>query len=147
MLRFCLPALFAVLFSSCLSEPDCILTASSDVRIVLQVAGTADSARFVKFDSIGVSGTNFVFYTGDSVSSVVIPINTGDYQTTFRFYYESEIDSIVVSYTRNTRVISPSCGAFNYYQDLAVVLHTFPTVTLLQSQLSTSHAPNLSVKL
>lgn len=146
MLRYCLPALFAVLFLSCLSEPDCIVTASSKVIIALEKPGS-DSARLVKFDKIEVLGSDSVFYVGDTVSTVVLPINTGSYQTTFRFFYESKTDSIVVAYSRTTRVISPACGIFNYYQDLAIILSTFPSAVVTNPQLSTSDATNLTVKL
>lgn len=146
MLRFCLPALIAVLFLSCLSEPDCFVTASRTVRISLEKPAS-DSALFVKFDRIEVSGTDSVFHEGDSVSTVVLPVQADSHQTTFRFFHDSGQDSMTVSYTRNTRVISPSCGAYNYFQDLSVVLHTFSEVRIVNPQLSTSEAPNLTVKL
>lgn len=146
MLRFCLWALFAVLFFSCLSEPDCIITASSDLKISFYKP-TSDTARFIKFDRIEVLGTDSVFHVGDSVSSVALPIHTGSYQTTFRFFYENQEDSLRISYTRSTRVISPSCGGFNHYQDLEVLMHSFTSIKIVNSQLSTSGSPNLNIHL
>ncbi len=155
MLRLCLLCLLSTILLSCLSEPDCIITASNEVKIALSHAGYDDSVRFAKFDRIEVSGTDSVFHVGDSVSSVVLPVDPGSLQTTFRFYYEivedtvtfSKEDSVKVIYTRVTRVISPDCGAFNYFQDLAIVLSTFAEATVNNSQLSTSDSKNITVKL
>lgn len=147
MLRYCLPALFAVLFLSCLSEPDCIITASNKVIIKLVKDGT-DTAKVIIFDSVAVSGTDTLFHVTDTTSEVRLPVNPGEFQTTFYFYYSGTIaDSMRVSYTRATRVINPSCGAFNYFQDLDVLLNTFPSVDILNRELSTSDAANLRVGL
>jgi len=146
MLRYCILACLAALFSSCLNEPDCIITASNEVKIYFEEIDS-DTARFIKFDRIEVSGTDSVFHVGDSVSMVTLPVNPGAYKTTFRFFYETEVDSLLVSYTRSTRVISPSCGAFNYFQDLDTGVCTFPLLIIENRQLSTSGAANLTVKL
>lgn len=106
-----------------------------------------DSARFVEFDSIVVSGTDTLFHVGDSVDYVTLPVRPDAFLTTYYFYYETREDSITVSYTRATRVISPSCGAFNYYQDLNVLVNTFPAVGILNHELSTSDAPNIRIGL
>ncbi|MBL7851724.1 MAG: hypothetical protein JNN04_12545 [Cyclobacteriaceae bacterium] len=150
MLRFALPAFLAVIFSSCLSDPDCVITATNDVKIsFLKV--TPDSVRTevrdtLILDSIRISGTDSVFYVADTVSSVVLPVNVGAYETTFFFYYESQQDSIKMSYTRNTRVISPACGAFNYFQDLSLLLSTFSEVKVTEAELSTSVSNNVKIK-
>lgn len=150
MLRFFLLALLAAVFSSCLSDPDCVITASSELKIdFLKI--TPDSVRTEQrdtliLDSIRVSGTDSVFYVADTVSSVVVPINVGAFETTLFFYHESQQDSIKVSYTRTTRVISPACGAFNHFQNLALILFTFPEVVLVNSELSTSSEVNVKIK-
>jgi len=150
MLRFSLLALLAALFSSCLSDPDCVVTSTSEVKIdFLKV--TPDSIRTavrdtVKLDSILVSGTDSVFYVADTVTSVVLPINVGAYETTFYFYYQSQQDSIKLAYTRTTRVISPACGAFNYFQDLSLVLATVTEAKVTDAQLSTTSSTNVTIK-
>ena len=146
MLRFCFPAVLAALLLSCLSEPDCVVTSSSEVKISLKKT-TSDSARFVLFDKIEVDGTDSVFYSADSVSSLVLPIHTGQFETTYRFYYESKTDSIKISYTRYTNVISPSCGSFNHFKDLAVVWYSFSSVVVVNPQITTSGSANLDIKL
>ena len=119
-MRFLPLGILLILFASCLDEPDCIITATNLVQVSL-LRLDEDSARTVKFDRILALGTDTVFYENDSISSLSLPVNPGTAKTTFRFYYESQVDSLVVSYTRATKIISPTCGAFNYFQDLGVV--------------------------
>ena len=151
MLRVAFVAFLALLFSSCLSDPDCVITATSEVKIdFLKI--TPDSIRTdvsdtVILDSIRVSGTDSVFYVADTLSSVALPIHPGAYETTFYFYYPSDVDSIKFSYTHTTRVISPACGAFTYFQDLTLLLSTFSEVNITDDQLSTSTETNVKIKL
>ena len=150
MLRFALLAFWAILFSSCLSEPDCVVTASSEVKISFLKSKPdsvkTETADTVILDSIRIAGSDSVFYVGDTLSSVILPINVGGYETTLFFYLPSQQDSLKIAYTRSTRVISPSCGAFNYFQDLAVVSHSLPSVTVVNPQLSNSDAANLIIR-
>ena len=150
MLRFSLVTLLATVFSSCLSDPDCIVTSTSEVKIdFLKI--TPDSVRTavqdtVEFDSIRVSGTDSVFYVADTVTTVTLPVNTGAYATTFFFYRQAQQDSIKLTYTRTTKVISPACGAFNYFQDLSVVLSTVTEAKVTDPQLSTATSANVKIK-
>jgi len=144
--RFLLLGILVILFSACLDEPDCIVTSSSQVKISLRKI-LVDSAREVEFTNILVSGTDTVFYENDTVTSVVLPVNPNANETMFRFFYESKVDTLILSYTRQTRVISPGCGAFNYFQELDIVFSSFPKATVVNSQLSTSTAANVTIEL
>ena len=148
MARFCLLGLILFILSSCLNDPDCVVTATLNVSIHFERI-TSDTGRFVLFDSVKVSGTNVLYYENqeDSVSAVALPVNPSEFMTTFRFYYASTMDSIRLSYTRKAQVISPACGAFAHYQDLAVLSTSFSSVTVVNPQLSTSAGTNLIVKL
>jgi len=150
MLRFALLSLLTALFSSCLSDPDCVITATNEVQIdFLKV--TPDSIRTavrdtVELDSILVSGTDSVFYVADTVSSIILPVNLSAQETTFFFYRQSRQDSIKLAYTRTTRVISPACGAFNYFQDLSLLLSTVTEAKVTDAQLSTTNSTNVTIK-
>ncbi|MBL7847697.1 MAG: hypothetical protein JNL40_09540 [Cyclobacteriaceae bacterium] len=146
MVRFFPLGFLILLFSSCLNEPDCIVTSSNKVNIAF-LKLTSDSTRAVELDSILVMGTDSVFNMGDSVTSVSLPVNPGVIQTTFKFYYESRMDTLTLSYVRVTRVISPACGAFNQIQNLAVVSSSFFSTKVLVPQLSTSSTTNVTIKL
>ncbi len=145
-MRFLPLGILLLLFASCLDEPDCISTASNKVQIALKRLDF-DSARTVIFDSIQVYSTDSVFYKSDTVTVLSLPINPGITETTFLFFYELKMDSLVLSYTRETKIVSPKCGAFNYFQELGVVSTSFSQVTVANTQLSTGGSTNLTIKL
>ena len=145
-MRFLPLGILLLLFASCLDEPDCISTASNKVQIALKRLDF-DSARTVIFDSIQVYSTDSVFYKSDTVTVLSLPVNPGITETTFLFYYELKMDSLVLSYTRETKMVSPKCGAFNYFQELGVVSTSFSQVTVANTQLSTGGSTNLTIKL
>jgi hypothetical protein len=144
MARFFPLGLILFIFSSCLNEPDCIVTATNYVSISL-VHLESDTA--VLFDSILVSGTPSLYHEGDSVSSLEVPVDPNQLTSTFRFYYNSTMDSIRVSYSRKAQLISPACGAFTQFQDLSILSTSFGDLKVVDPQLSTSAEANLTIKL
>lgn len=144
MARFFPLGLILIIFSSCLNEPDCIITATNNVSIALM---RLKSDTSVLIDSIQVSGTSAVFHEGDSVSELVVPVDPGQLTATFRFYYNFTMDSIRLSYTRKAQMISPACGAFTHFQDLTVLSTSFSDLTVGDPQLSTNAGTNLIIRL
>lgn len=134
-----------LLFSSCLNEPDCVITSSNEVKISFEKL-TSDSARIIVLDSILVSGTDTVFYVRDTVSSVILPVNPGVSTTVYKFYYDSSLNTLILTYTRQTRVISPACGAFIHFFNLGIRASTFPDAEVINPELSTSSATNVTIK-
>ncbi len=153
-MRFLLPALIILLFSACLSQPDCLVTASNFVRIDLKRTDT-NAVNTVKFIVIRVQGTDTLFYQGQSVSSLVLPVNPVMDLTTFYFKYKSNPDTTVVkndsltlSYVRQYKVISTDCGGYIYYSGLKVSYYSFANEPkVVNPQLLTSAAANLEIKL
>ncbi len=144
MARFFPLGLILFIFSSCLSEPDCVVTATNYVTISI-VHLESDTA--VLFDSIKVTGTMALYHVGDSVSDLEVPVDPNQLTSTFRFYYNSNMDSIRFSYSRKAQVISPACGAFTHFQDLSILSTSFGDLKIVDPQLSTSAEPNLTIKL
>lgn len=99
------------------------------------------------FDSIRVTGTDSLFHVSDTVTEVKLRVDPRVTETLFTFYYESKVDSLTLAYNRKTRVISPACGAFNYFYDLHITLSTFPEATVTNAELSTSTATNVKIRL
>jgi len=145
MLRYFLFGLLILLFSSCLNEPDCVINASNEVKIAFKKL-TSDSARTIILDSILVSGTDSVFNKRDTVSSIVLPVDPTALTTTYQFYYDSKMNTLVLSYKRQTRMISPACGAFNYFFSLGIQISTFADAIVINPELSTSSATNVTIK-
>jgi hypothetical protein len=144
MARFFPLGLILIIFSSCLNEPDCIITATNNVSIKFK---RLKSDTAVLIDSIQVSGTLTLFHKDDSVSDLLVPVDPGQLTATFRFYYNFTMDSIRLSYTRKAQLISPACGAFTHFQDLTVLSTSFSDLTVNDPQLSTSAGTNLIIKL
>ena len=88
-----------------------------------------------------------MFHVKDTVAVLSLPLNPGTNETTFNFYYDSKVETMVVSYTWQTRLTSPKCGAFTYFYDLAVVSSSFGEVTVTNSQVFKNGSTNLTVKL
>lgn len=145
-MRFLPVGILLVLFSACLDEPDCIVTATNEVYVDLRKPNV-DSAQTIIFQQILISGTDSVFHKNDTTSELTLRINPNAPQTTFRFYYGTEFDSLVVAYTMTTKLISPKCGAFNYFQDLSVVSTSFQQVIVSNPQLTSGGSTNITIKL
>lgn len=141
MTRF-LILLLAILFvTSCFNEPDCIVTASTAIKIdfkqtktdkITLLKSVVDSA--LVFDYVKVSGidTSYIKYVKDKTyTSVTLPINPKSRTITYYLNRRSvsgattRLDSIQFSFADETRVVAPKCGAFTYFLDLKVVQTSF----------------------
>lgn len=142
-MKFLFPAVFLLVFSSCLTDPDCLRTSGSNVRIAFQTAAGKDSV--VAFDSVWVSGTDSVFYKNTDLSLMSLPVNPASSTTRYYFFHDMAVDSLQVRYLAEHRIISPACGAFIYYNHLTIDAGTFSDATVVLNQLSTSHAANIEV--
>lgn len=144
-MRYFLFGLLVVLFSSCLSEPDCIVTASNEVKIAFKKL-PSDTSKTIVLDSILVSGTDSVFNVQDTTSSVVLPVDPRATTTTFRFFYDSTENTLILTYRQQARIISPACGAFTHFINLAITVSTFSDATVNNPELSVSTATNVTIK-
>ncbi len=147
-----------LLLSACLSEPNCTPTATNNVKISLKKL-LNDSSNLVTFVSITISGADSVIQNlSTPVSSLNLPVNPESSETTFKFQYKKKVnavtviltDSVTLSYAKQNIIISPACGSFVYYTNLAVLSTSFQIVPkVVYNQLSTSATvpTNLQIKL
>ncbi len=150
MARFFPLGLILFIFSSCLNEPDCIVTATNVVRISFErlIPDSLNSDTVVFIDSVQVSGTLALYHEGDTTSQLQLPVDPEELTTTFRiFYYNSLMDSIRISYTRKAQVVSPACGVFTHFQDLVILTSSFGNLMVEDPTLSTSATSNITIKL
>lgn len=154
-MRFFHSVIIILMLSTCLSEPDCLVTASNKLRISLKNAETGASQK-VLFSAVKISGTDVVLFTPDSVTSLIIPVDPLGTETTFIFEYGTVLNSVhvtktdfvTVSYASQTVILSPTCGAAVYHTNLAVSNTSFTIKPkVLINQLSTSAAANIEIKL
>ncbi len=153
-MKLLLAVIIISLFSACANQPDCLITATSQVKISLKKT-TSEEANSVLFTSITISGTDSTFQTKKNakVSSLVLHVNPSELQTTFKFKYldaqnVAKSDSLVVVYVAQNVIISPECGGYVYYSNLTVFATSFQiTPKITNSQLSTSATVNIEIKL
>ncbi len=146
-MRFFLVGLITIVLSACLSEPDCLVTASNEVKIVFKKAHK-DSLKYVQFPIIESSGTDVIF-VADSVSNITLYVDPRATQTTFKFQQETgKTDYVTLKYNIQNILISPACGAYRYYSGLQVVDYSFSdTVKVTNPTLSNnSTVQNVEIK-
>jgi hypothetical protein len=131
-----------ILFSvSCFTDADCLVTATTAIKIDFKQTktdGTTLLKSFVDsalvFNSVWVSGidTAYIKFIKDKqYSSVTLPINPQEKSVKYVFNIRSKSgaivrkDSIQLSFSNETRVISQKCGAYTYFLDLKVTSTSF----------------------
>lgn len=105
-------------FSGCLNEPDCIITSTNLVKIYFKK--DSKTPWEITFTKINVSGLTKDFYAGQKVSYVELPVNPEDIESSFRFNFEGRVETVHLTYTKQSQVLSASCGAFTNYSNLSV---------------------------
>ena len=154
-MRFFPASVLILLLSACLSEPDCLVTATTGVKISFRDPVTG-IAKNVKFHSIRVSSLSGQYIPPDSLRSIALPVDPYETETTFIFDYgaiESGVsviktDAMTLTYTSQTVIISPDCGGAIYHTNLAVKEYTFVTAPkVVNTQLSTLATLNVEVRL
>lgn len=137
--------LLVFLFSGCLNEPDCIITSTNLVKIYFKK--DSKTPREITFTKINVSGLTKDFYAGQKTSYVELPVNPEDVESTFTFRFEGRVETVLLTYTQQSQVISVSCGAFTNYSNLAVSETSFELYKITINQLLLDATSNLEIYL
>ena len=146
-------SLLAVLmgFAACAPDEICFTENSTEVRIDFKrvfYAGT-DSA-FTENDTliflqVSALETDSVFIEADTLSRVVLPLNTGKNETTFVFDTDQSTHTLGLQYQRTQRLISADCGAEQIIDQLEAVQSTFDSVTIVLPQLTEPPTTNVEI--
>jgi hypothetical protein len=131
------------LLAGCLNEPDCIITSTNLVKISFKK--DSKTAREIIFDKINVSGLTKDFYVEKKVTSVQLPVDPVEIESTFTFYFEGRTETMLLTYSKKAEVISASCGAFTNYSDLFVAESSFDSLRITNNQLLINATSNLEV--
>jgi hypothetical protein len=131
------------LLTGCLSEPDCIITSTNLVKIGFK--RDSKTSREITFTKINVSGLTKDFYAGQNVSFVQLPVDPDKTEVTFTFDFEGRTETMHLTYSKQSQVISPSCGAFTNYSDLYVSESSFQLFKLTNNRLLINATSNLEV--
>jgi len=131
------------LLTGCLNEPDCVVTSTNLVKINFKK--DSKTSREITFTRINVSGLTKDFYAQEKVTSVELPVNPDDTEATFTFYFEDRTETMQLTYTRKSEVISATCGAYTNYAGLTVTESSFELFNVTNTQLLINATSNIEV--
>lgn len=155
------------LFFSCANE-DCISIFNNNLLVSFIDADTLESGKIefheidTLFYSVKAEGNDSVFYTPDTVMSIItLPVDPASDFTAFELimldsitydslnnpiYHENpNPHHISVSYRRSERIISEDCGVEIAYTDLKVEEITFKDTVMVDDKLSRLNEVNIEV--
>lgn len=131
------------LVTGCLNEPDCIITSTNLVKINFKK--DSKTAREITFAQINVSGLTNDFYAGQKETSVQLPVDPEATESTFTFYFEGRIETLHLTYSKQSQVISVACGAFTNYSGLTVTESSFELFNIINTQLLINATTNIEI--
>jgi len=141
---------FLVFCTSCFNQGDCLITSTNLVKIDL--LNPADgTARQTKFLQIVELEDGLSFLNGDSTLTTTflhLPLSPNRTQATFQFLTSDSVTyHLSLQYTTFTRVVGVECGAYLYYEKLAIdtVNTDFAHTKLIEPKLLTSVKTNLQL--
>lgn len=146
--------LFLFALAACEDEPGCVTNDTNVVEInFYQIDDTtqrnATSVVIPGVEAVGVGP--YTLDTGDVVSArnnYLLILNPEEDATTFYVFQENgTVDTIVLRYQREQRVISPDCGPTQRYFDLSVdtAITTFDSVRVVEPELGTLSGTNIEI--
>lgn len=134
-------ATVAVACLSCFTQPDCIVTASMEIKIDFKQIklNRQTNARtvvdtLVSFQSISISDIDTIYRKNVISSSLTLPINPNKTSVTYTFVRVGKqptspkvTETITFTYSHETRIISAQCGAFVYFLNLEITDSSYGT--------------------
>lgn len=123
------PLVFIVLLlASCFSEGDCLISATNKLHIQFKKKSNHALDTTIAFTGISVSGSDSIVVFKSLVKEILIPADIHNTFTKLIFHRINTADSSVtatdtlqVSYTKQTKVITRDCGAYTFYQNLKII--------------------------
>lgn len=133
--------------------PDEICTTGNDTLVkikflVRQYPGT-DSARILTdtliFNSVGAVGTDSIFISGDTLTALAIPLNTGTNSTTFLFDSNQGVDTLQLNYQRFQTLVSVDCGPEQVIDSLKLGIFSFDSAVISGTLLHKEVVSNVEI--
>lgn len=112
----------AGLVLGCFSEGDCLITATNQLHLQLKKRSNSAKDTSVAFNSITISGAG-KFSVVNPIHEFLLPLNINSDSTllVFERANSSSLDSILLGYVRQSKVITKDCGAYTYFRDLKIL--------------------------
>ena len=131
---------------SCANDPDCNLQVPHNEITIAFYDEETEEEKAVQFDRVkAVASDSLLYDKTDSLHSFSFVLNPA--ADTVKYYFITGVrrDTIVLSYQRELRWLSESCGPNLSYGHLQLVETTFESVDLLYSQVDFSIDENIRI--
>jgi len=117
------------------------------VKINILDLATPTQAKDMVFDSVFIPDQGYFYNNKDTVSQIFVAIDPRTTETEYVFQYQERSDTLVLSYSNQTIVLSPDCGSYLYQTDLAIKHSTFSSnqVVIKEQSLQTGVAVNIEI--
>jgi len=136
---------------TCAPDEVCFTDNDTQVKISFkkEVYSGTDSAFFENdtliFSRITALDTDSIFVEVDTLSRVVLPVNTGVNLTVFLFASDQGSDTLELSYKTVSRLISVDCGPEQIIDHLRAGVSTFDSLEILNPALLLQVITNVEV--
>lgn len=84
----------------------------------------------ITFSSIDIEDSAFKLYQNQEVGALELPVDPNDTLTTFILNYNDASQRLSFTYTNETRILAPDCGAFLYHTNVTISETTFDSTAL-----------------
>lgn len=115
-----------LLLVSCFDKGDCLFTNTNLIKVSFKDSTATTKSKPLAVTSVYVP-QQFIVYDAMSLSDFPLLADPNRNDITYVFKYETGADTLTLGYSTQTIVLSPDCGAFNYFGGLEVLYSTFGT--------------------
>lgn len=120
----------AIFITGCLDDPDCNSKTTNFVNVKFYSSDN-NRADTLNISSITAIGTDSTFLEEAEVSSIRLPLRPDTVQTTFIFDSELGMDTLILKYKVNTRLVSEDCGIETVFSELDYVRSDFGSIEIV----------------
>jgi hypothetical protein len=124
ILRALVAIILMLAVSACFDEGECLITNTNIVKVSLRSKQTGQLVS-ITFDSVSIAHTDSVYYINKQVQGLGLPVNPGVTEMAYVLAYGGKKDTLLLTYTNQSVVLGPACGAFPFQKNLAVKYSTF----------------------
>lgn len=131
--------ILAGILAACDPEEACVSSSTNVIRLGFYVTdekGVVKAGPFT-FSSVKVLRSDSAYFEPNpaGAASISLALDPAADSTTFIFKHDKNTDSLVISYNRDFRIISPECGVEIKFNRLQVAGHSFDSVQLIATEL------------
>ncbi|MBL7857315.1 MAG: hypothetical protein JNM57_06470 [Cyclobacteriaceae bacterium] len=134
---------FLIIAISCVDTPDCFQLNNNLVQVAFKILGGASDQ--VPVIGIDAPGTDSVFYQYQKVSTVQLPLNPFENETTFNFHTFYNDNQMVLGYTYKIQFVSEECGERYIFSDLSIKSYDYDSVRFVGKTLTQPPSTNIEI--